>query len=352
MAAGAAMIVGLDGPRLGPASLAMLSEIAPMGVILFARNMPELGGLLELTAELRRHDPELVIAVDHEGGRVDRSPAGFTRLPPALEMGRRGEPGLLRAAGRMHGRELRAAGFDLNFAPVLDIHSNEANPVIGDRAFGTTPEMVVHSALPYLQGLTEGGVTGCGKHFPGHGDTELDSHEDLPRVGHGMDRLRRLELVPFAKAAKHGMRLVMTAHLVAEALDPQGPASLSRRAIEDCLRGELGFKGAVASDDLEMGAIAGLMGPAEAAVAALVAGNDIVLVCQTEQAALEAWQGLERAMARGDVHPARQAEAESRRRALMKRITRLRARPADTAKDPVSVIGSDEHRRVAERLWA
>lgn len=342
------MMVGLAGPGLGSSTRRMLSEISPMGVILFARNMPELGGLLELTSELRRLDPELVIAIDHEGGRIDRSPEGFTRLPPPLAMAAQAEPGLIRGAGRLHGRELRAAGFDVNFAPVLDVHSNESNPVIGDRAFGTTPEMVVHAALPYLQGLAEGGIVGCGKHFPGHGDTDLDSHKQLPRVSHSLERLRRIELAPFAKAAKQGMRLVMSAHLIAEALDAGRPASLSPRVLEDCLRGELGFKGTVISDDLEMGAITGLMGPAEAAVEALGAGNDIVLVCQTEQASLDAWQGMANAIAEGRLHPARLSEAGKRRQALLKHISRLRSR--GPSQDPATVIGSAEHRRLAEQL--
>ncbi|MFP6600029.1 MAG: beta-N-acetylhexosaminidase [Deltaproteobacteria bacterium] len=346
------MMVGLEGPRLTSSSRRMLTEIAPMGVILFARNMPELGGLLELTAELRNLDPELVIAIDHEGGRVDRSPEGFTRLPPALVMGSHGDGGLVREAGRLHGRELRAAGFDLNFAPVLDVHSNEANPVIGDRAFGTTPEMVIHSALPYLQGLAEGGVAGCGKHFPGHGDTDLDSHKDLPRVGHSLARLRRVEFPPFLKAARQGVAMVMTAHLVAEALDPKLPASLSLRAIEECLRGELGFKGVVISDDLEMGAVTALMTPAEAAVEALVAGNDIVMVCQTEQASLEAWSELTRAIDGGHIDPDRVAGARSYRLGLTKKLHRLRKKAAVKGDPPDSAIGAPEHLRLAARLGA
>jgi beta-N-acetylhexosaminidase len=228
--AGRYLIVGIDPEGTGDLApcLALLDEVRPLGVVLFTRNLPSLEATLALTAALAEHSPGLLLAIDHEGGRVHRLPEPFTKFPPMLTLARSGDPGLLREVARAQADELRAAGFHVNFAPVLDVHTNPVNPIIGDRAFGTTPEEVTHHALPYLQGLTEGGIIGCGKHFPGHGDTSVDSHLELPRVDHNLDRLRSLEFVPFARAIAQGVAMIMTAHILCPALDANVPASLSR----------------------------------------------------------------------------------------------------------------------------
>ena len=322
--AGAFLIVGISGDHT-PESQELfdfIDEISPFGVILFTRNLPDLDTTLALTGALRRRFPDLVLTVDHEGGRVHRLPPPFTRFPPALAMARRGDPGLVREAARAQALELRAAGLDVNFAPVLDIDTNPNNPIIGDRAFGRTPEEVIHNALPYLQGLAEGGVLGCAKHFPGHGDTAADSHLELPRVRHDRDRLRSVEMAPFARALEQGVAMVMTAHVVYESLDPQRPASLSREIIEEILRRQLGFRGAVVSDDLDMKAI-----PAE------------------ERSVVEARDTIADAIVGGRLSQA-VVEAAGRRRAkLASRIGRLRRVPPDPA-----VIGAAAHRQLADRL--
>ncbi|RMF23497.1 MAG: beta-N-acetylhexosaminidase [Deltaproteobacteria bacterium] len=346
--AGGFLIAGIAADRR-PADrelLDFIEEISPFGVILFSRNLPDHEGVLALTGALRRRFPDLALAIDHEGGRVHRLPPPFTRFPPALSMARHGDPGLVREAARAQARELRAAGFDINFAPVLDIHTNPDNPIIGNRAFGTTPEEVIHNALPYLQGLSEGGVLGCAKHFPGHGDTAADSHLELPRVGHDRDRLLSVEMAPFARAIEQGVAMIMTAHVLYDALDGERPASLSKAVVGDILRGRLGYRGVVVSDDLDMKAITAERSVGEAAVEAIDAGSDLVLVCQSEQSVTEARGAIAEAIAEGRL-PRATVEAAARRRAkLASRIRKLRrAAPPDP-----SVIGTAVHRDLAARL--
>jgi len=341
------LVVGVDEQGDGDlaATREFLSEIDPFGVILFARNMPDCQSLLALTAAVAATVPAALLCIDHEGGRVDRLPRPFTHFPPVLQMARRGDPGLLREVARYQARELRAAGFHVNFAPVLDIHTNPDNPVIGDRAFGTTPEEVIHNALPYLQGMTEGGIVGCGKHFPGHGDTRSDSHLELPYVDHDSDRLSQVEMRPFARAIAQGIPMIMSAHVVYRALDPELPASLSAKVIDGWLRRALGFGGVVVSDDLEMRAIADRYSIGEAAVQAVLAGSDVVLVCKTAALVYEAREALATAIAEGRIGRATLAAAERRRRKLVQRVAKLGKIVAER-----DAIGAQEHASLASRF--
>lgn len=343
-------MVGLEEPVLDDEARKLLREVQPLGVILFARNMPDRETLLTLTAALREENPNYLLAIDHEGGRVDRMPSGFTKMPPALQMAACADPGMLRKAGRLHASELRAAGFDVNFAPVLDVHTNPDNPVIGDRSFGTTPEQVIHNALPYLQGLAEGGVIGCGKHFPGHGDTGVDSHLELPSLPartHTLERLRTLEMRPFARAISDNIPMLMTAHVLCEALDAENPATLSRKVIEECLRRELGYDRVVVSDDMEMGAIVKNYSMGEAAVQAIAAGCDLLLVCRRPELIREAHEGLVRAIESNALEPYRIAEASRRRSKLLER----RRKMAKKFRGGTECIGCDEHARLSEALF-
>src|SRR5262249_47601889 len=210
------------------------------------------------------HPP--LIGVDQEGGRVMRLPAPALALPPMRELGSAGDLSLVRRAARAVAAELRAIGFTMNFAPVLDVDSNPANPIIGDRAFGHDPRSVMRAGVAFLQGLQDKGVLACGKHFPGHGDTDVDSHLDLPVVRHDRKRLDASELPPFRAASGAGVAALMTAHLVCEALDPGIPATFSRAICGSLLRAEIGFEGLLVSDDLEMNAIAARWPVEEAAV--------------------------------------------------------------------------------------
>jgi beta-N-acetylhexosaminidase len=345
--AGRYLIVGIDPGgtgELGPC-LELLDETRPLGVILFARNVPSLEATLALTSALIEYSPGLLLAIDHEGGRVHRLPQPFTKFPPMLRLARSGDPGLLREVARAQADELRAAGFHINFAPVLDVHTNPDNPIIGDRAFGATPEEVIHHALPYLQGLTEGGIIGCGKHFPGHGDTSVDSHLELPRIDHDLGRLQSLELVPFARAIAQGVPMIMTAHILCPALDPEVPASLSRTVVDGWLRGRLGFRGAVVSDDLEMRAIADHWGIGDAAVRAVQAGSDIVLVCKTPERVREAHAAIAKALAVGNISSAEEIAAERRRQKIERRVRKACSAP----RPHVEIIGAHAHRELTSR---
>ncbi len=346
--AGKLLMIGLERPELDREATDLLEEISPLGVILFARNMPGKAEVLTLTATLHDLDPGLIVAIDHEGGRVDRCPEGFTRFPAALRMAAHGDPHLLKEVGKAHARELRAAGFDLNFAPVLDVHTNPDNPVIGDRAFGTTPEEVIHNALPYAMGLAEGGILACAKHFPGHGDTAADSHVDLPKLAaqsHTLSRLRGLEMKPFARAVAQGLPMMMTAHIVCEALDAERPATLSPQVIDALLRRELGFRGVIVSDDLEMAAIAEHYEPGQAAVEAILAGCDLLLCCRRPGFIRQAHAGLAAAIENGIIARGALAAIDKRRSKLLSRLRKLRK----FAVDP-DAPGCAAHRSLAARL--
>jgi beta-N-acetylhexosaminidase len=346
-AAGQLLIAGLPANDLGSEqeALEFVEEIQPWGVILFARNAPSAEAVMALTAALAARHPDLVISIDHEGGRVNRLPAPFTRFPPMLGCARAADPGVLREIARCQGRELGAAGIDVSYAPVLDVHSNPENPVIGDRAFGCTPEEVIHNALPYAQGLAEAAIVSCGKHFPGHGDTMVDSHFDLPRVEHGIERLRSLEMAPFAAAVRQGLPMIMTAHVLYTALDDTLPASLSREVVGGWLRETLGYRGVVVTDDLEMKAVADRFGIGDAAVLAVRAGSDALLVCNTPDRVREARQALAAAIADGRIGAAALGDAAGRRGKLAKRIAKLRSQ-----RTGLDVVGCSAHRELASRL--
>lgn len=345
--AGELLIVGVPANDLGEEQQALdfIEEIVPWGIILFARNAPSAEALLALVRRVKERFPEVIVSIDHEGGRVNRLPPPFTLFPPMLGCARATDPGVLRDVAHCQGRELRAAGIDVSYAPVLDVHSNPENPVIGDRAFGCTPEEVIHNALPYAQGLAEAGVVACGKHFPGHGDTSVDSHLDLPKVDHAIERLRSLEMAPFAAASRQGIPMIMTAHVLYPALDPELPASLSRAVVTSWLRESLGYRGVIVTDDLEMRAVADRMGVGEAAVLAVRAGSDALLVCNTPDRVREARDALAGAIAAGRIGDAALRDAAARRRRLAKRVGKLRAQRAGP-----EAIGCAAHRELASRL--
>jgi len=261
------------------------------GAILFARNVtPDAGQVSQLCSAIRETSGDLppIVSVDQEGGRVARIKHDVVRLPPAIALGTTGDA-MIERAGAVLGEQLAALGFSMDYAPVLDVHTNPKNPVIGDRAFATTPERAAAAALAFARGLMSSGVAPCGKHFPGHGDTLTDSHLELPRVTHDRARLDAIELAPF-RAAK-ALPAFMSAHVVYDALAKE-PATLSKRVATDLLRGELGFRGVLISDDLEMKAVSKTYGAGEAAVLAVEAGCDALLVCSDEDAQVAAVDAL------------------------------------------------------------
>jgi beta-N-acetylhexosaminidase len=289
------------------------------------------------------HAPCLV-AVDQEGGLVQRLRAPLTVWPDMLSVGTPGDTERTYQVGQALGAELCALGIGWDFAPVLDVHTNPANPVIGNRAFGTTPEAVTMQALAFWRGLRAAGLVGCGKHFPGHGDTHTDSHLDLPVVDHDVARLRQIELAPFAAAARAGIDALMTAHVMYPALDPQWPATLSRRILTDLLRGELGFAGVIVSDDLGMKAVADRYPIEELAVLSVSAGADILLIRGPAEAQRQAFVALLRAAER-DSQLARRVYESAARVATMKAACKVGA-PAPAAA-LTELLGTAAHQHLA-----
>ncbi len=300
--------VGFAGPGLETSERRRFSEGRAGGAILFARNLVVESGqcdvdhLVSLNQELHglgaQASEPLLISIDQEGGTVQRVKAPATVWPPMLSLD--GFPDkkaveVAAAVGAALGKELFALGIDIDFAPVLDVHTNEKNPIIGARAFSTRPEQVAERAVAFAKAMEAEGVLTCGKHFPGHGDTDSDSHLSLPRLSHDRRRLDEVELLPFRAAIKAGVPMIMTAHIVFAAIEEQVPATLSRKVLLDLLRAELGYRGLIISDDLDMKAIALHYGAGEAAVRAVEAGCDVLLLCKDPDSQDAAYEAMVRA---------------------------------------------------------
>jgi beta-N-acetylhexosaminidase len=296
---GQILIGGFYGTEL-PASYANALRAGQRGgAVLFKRNLEagDVLGVARLNAAIAAASAEELpplIAVDQEGGRVARLGAPVLALPPMRALGDRGNMDLIRRAARALAGQLGALGFSMDFAPVLDVNTCENNPIIGDRAFGSDPRVVMRAAVAFIRGLQDGGVLACGKHFPGHGDTSKDSHLELPVVKVDRARLDQVELMPFRAAAGAGIGALMTAHVVYDALEKDVPATMSRAVCGSLLRAELGFEGMLFSDDLEMKAISARYSIEDAAVEAVWAGCDALLVCSDEALQVRAHEALVR----------------------------------------------------------
>jgi beta-N-acetylhexosaminidase len=267
------------------------------GVILFARNFQSTHQLVELTASIHAvRTPPLLIAVDHEGGRVQRFREGFTRIPPMRELGKVWDEHPKRAkhlaeqAGYVLAAELRACGVDFSFTPVLDVDYGSSG-VIGDRAFHSEPQAIAELAHSLLQGLRQGGMHTVGKHFPGHGFVRADSHLEIPVDERSYTDIELCDLIPFRQMVSFGLTAVMPAHVIYPKVDPN-PAGFSKVWLKDVLRGELGFEGCIFSDDLSMEGATVAGGIVQRAEAALQAGCDMVLVCNRPDLADELLAGL------------------------------------------------------------
>lgn len=257
------------------------------GVILFRRNIKSAEQLRELTDRLQdAAGGRLLIGIDQEGGRVSNLPPSIIDVPPMEELGRdyvNGESThRAHRLGHEFGNKLKLMGINLDFAPVLDVLTNDKNPIIGNRAFSSDPEIVALLGCEVARGMAQSGLIACGKHFPGHGDTAEDSHVALPRLRHNRERLDEIELVPFRMAIEKGIPALMSAHVVYETIDPKNPATLSKKILIDILRKELAFKGVLFSDDLEMRAITDYNDISSAAIRSIDAGCDMILICHTE----------------------------------------------------------------------
>jgi beta-N-acetylhexosaminidase len=348
---GQLLMGSLPGLTITPELRSLAREFQLGGVILFARNVEAPEQVAELSRDVQTlvREMPLWVSVDQEGGRVARLRAPFTEWPPMAVLGRSGDERLAARFAKALASELRAVGITLDFAPVLDIHTNPNNPVIGDRALADDAQAVARLGVAIIRGLQDHNVAACGKHFPGHGDTSVDSHFDLPLVEHPPDRLRRVEFVPFRAAIAADVAFVMTAHVLVPAFDEDRPATLSRRVVGEMLREELDFDGVIFTDDLDMKAITGRYALGDAAVQAIAAGCDGVLVCsgdvESQAAVLEA---LVHAVEDGRLPPKRVEDALARHRRAKERFL---AAPASAGRVPLrAVLGADEHRRIADEM--
>ncbi len=350
------LMVGFDGNELPAGISRWLREGTAMGVILFSRNVEGPRQVRELCREIRaaagkgRSKP--FIAIDQEGGRVRRlRDEGFTQFPPARSYAFfRGDAARAAfGAGEAMATELRAVGVDINFAPVLDVDSNPENPVIGDRSLSPDPDVVATLGIAFLRGTLSGGVLPVGKHFPGHGHTSSDSHEELPVVRSARTTLLSREILPFRLAIRTGIPALMTAHVLYPALDRVHPATLSTPILTDLLRDRLRFRGVVFSDALEMKAITGKFGIGDAAVRALGAGCDVVLVCRGEREREEARDAIARA--RTDDRGFRNALTRSSRRVSRLREFLPRAGiPPPAGRTSLRRVGTRKSRELARLL--
>jgi len=309
-----ALMLDIAGTELTPEEAQILRRQEVGGLILFARNYQSPAQLRTLMVSIRQLRPDLLVAVDQEGGRVQRFKEGFTRLPPMAVLGQRWQLNAKRSIAEAHelgwllATELREYDIDLSFAPVIDLDYGQSE-VIGDRAFGHSPDAVEQLAGALMSGMHEAGMAATGKHFPGHGYVEVDSHHGLPVDNRSFAEIEASDLKPFAGLIKRGLDAVMPAHIQYARVCSQ-PAGFSEFWLQRQLREALGFDGVIFSDDLSMEGAASLGSYAARADAALLAGCDMVLVCNAPAAANEVLEHL----GRSD-------------RAASHRIARMRARP-------------------------
>ena len=352
---GQLIMVGFDGIQVGEEIKAHIGQRFVGGVVLFGRNIQSPQQVARLTNELQRLAGEtarqipLLIAIDQEGGAVTRLKNGATILPGNMALGATDSTELAERAGEVTGVELTAVGINLNFAPVMDVNNNPHNPVIDRRSFGESPELVSRLGTAYIRGLQRNGVLGTAKHFPGHGDTTVDSHTDLPTVRHDLKRFQAIELKPFRAAIDAGVAAIMTAHIVYPALDPNLPATLSRAILTDLLRNNLGFDGLLITDDMEMKAIADRYPAGEAAVMAIEAGADIVLALWTSLQQIEVYNALLSAVKSGRISEAR-VDQSVRRILKSKGACGVFDRRFVDVPRVGTIVGRDSHKQLAQTI--
>ncbi|HEV8615280.1 MAG TPA: beta-N-acetylhexosaminidase [Methylomirabilota bacterium] len=330
---GERLMIGLPGATLRDDDVRLFRETRAAGLILYRRNFESPDTLRALLSDLESAlGRRLLVATDHEGGRIVMLGGGVTIFPDNLAVGTAGEETFAFKQGVIEARELRRLGVDLNLGPCLDVLTERYSPNIGIRSYGKDPQLVARYGSARIRGMARGGLSACPKHFPGKGHSPLDAHLRLPTIDSDWDEMHAVHLVPFFAALEAGVECVMTSHPVYPKLDPAGvPATFSRLIVHDYLRGEVGFQGAIVSDDLEMGAVAEACPIGEATVRAAGAGHDLLLVCHTEAAQRAAADALVDAYRGGRLPRAELEPAAARVRALRERRT---ARFADGAALP------------------
>ncbi|MCL6518507.1 MAG: beta-N-acetylhexosaminidase [Armatimonadetes bacterium] len=325
---------------------ALVEEFKVGGIILLGRNVQNPEQVANTLNELQSLSKlPLFIAADQEGGLVTRLKDPFTIFPGNMALGATRSPDYCYKAANTIAEELLAVGVNFNFAPCVDVNINPDNPIIGVRSYGESPELVAELGVAAIKGYQSAGILACAKHFPGHGDTSVDTHLSLPVIPYDRDRLNAVELKPFAEAIKAGVASIMTSHIAFAALDGKLPATLSKSILTNLLREEMGFDGLVVTDCLEMKAIADNFGTAEAAILALNAGVDILLACHTLEVQAEIRDALIRAVESGEVPEQRVDEAVERILAAKEKFD-IESKRFVKVEKLRTVIGADDHRNL------
>lgn len=302
---GQLIVSGFDGIDINDKVKSLIVDYKVSGFILFSRNIESADQTRRLLNDLKyensNNDYPLFLSIDEEGGRVKRLPGTYKRLPTALKVASKGSEDISYSLGEILGKRVKSLGFNLNFAPVLDIYSNPKNTVIGDRAYGKTPEDVSKNGIAVMKGIRNMGVIPSAKHFPGHGDTSVDSHLNLPKVEKTLEEMKSFELKPFKDAIEEDIEMIMVAHILYPQIDNQYPSSMSSELIGKILRKELGFKGVVISDDMTMGAVVNDYTVEDATLSFLKAGGDIALICHGEDNTIKAIERIKSAVETGEI---------------------------------------------------
>ncbi|WAH37177.1 beta-N-acetylhexosaminidase [Alicyclobacillus dauci] len=327
---GELMVTGFDSLAVNDHAKQLVGKHRVKNIILFKRNVESMEQVTELNETLQDcartagHELPLIICTDQENGIVRRLAPGLPGLPGNMAVGATGNPDNAYRVGQLTARQLLRMGVNMNLAPVLDVNNNPANPVIGVRSYGEDPNRVAEFGISMIQGLQECGVIACGKHFPGHGDTSIDSHLALPEISHPLSRLEEIELKPFRRAIAGGLDVIMTAHVVFSSIEPRHiPATLSRLVLTRFLREELGFQGVITTDCLEMNAISETIGVGEGAVQALAAGADMIMVSHRLDRQEDAIESIVNAVLDGRIPEERLVDAATRVREMRERRLRL-----------------------------
>lgn len=302
---GQLMILGFNGDRYSDEIEEKIDKLKPSGFILFSKNIKNYDSTIKLLNSIKIRNKEnkipLFLSLDEEGGIVSRVPKEFNKLPRAKDLGKIEDDKVIYELGEHLGKMVKSMGFNMNFAPVLDINSNKDNPVIGSRSYSEDKNKVYKTGSQILAGMNKSGVIGSVKHFPGHGDTSIDSHSSLPIVKKSIEELDSEELYPFKKIIEDEVDSIMIAHVLYPELDGKYPASLSLNIKEDMLRKEYGYNGVIISDDMTMGAITQNYSTIDAATRFIKTGGDLVLLCHGENLDYEFQESILKEMKSGDL---------------------------------------------------
>ena len=330
----------------------MIREHKVGGIVLFSRNFDDFDQLYHITEQLNEYNQAsplpLWIALDEEGGTVTRLPSGKTPIPDAREVGSHGDVELTETVGWIIGREMAAAGTNLDFAPVVDIVDNPENTFMLKRSYGSTPKEVSEHGTAFLRGLQRIGVQGCAKHFPGHGDTAVDSHLDMPVIHSSLEEWKEKDAIPFQSMIDAGVEMIMVGHLAFPQIDPSSlPASMSSVFLQEQLRNRMGFEGLIITDDIEMQGYPQGEGRKEAVITSFLAGIDLFAVGHTPQVQLDVLEALKEGIETGRITEERIDESLMR---IIKTKARLKNTPRFSLEEAREIFGSEQHREVFSSL--